>query len=107
MRLDGGRYDRLVRQMERATSLPVVVAEAGQQALPGQVHFVPPTLGVAAVAAKWMFEESLDFDPAQTLLADDSAVLFLSAPTRRWSNASPAMPGLWPGGRAGGRRWLL
>lgn len=78
MRLDGGRYDRLVRQMERATSLPVVVAEAGQQALPGQVHFVPPTLGVAAVAAKWMFEESLDFDPAQTLLADDSAVLFLS-----------------------------
>lgn len=78
MRLEGGRYDRLVRQMERATSLPVVVAEPGRHAQPGQVHFVPPALGVAAVAAKWTFEDALDFDPAQALLADDSAVLFLS-----------------------------
>ncbi|MBP6797845.1 MAG: hypothetical protein KA124_07080, partial [Luteimonas sp.] len=78
MRLEGGRYDRLVRQMERAASLPVVVAEPGQQARPGQVHFVPPTLGVAAVAAKWTFQDAPGFDPAQALLADDSAVLFLS-----------------------------
>ncbi|MCW5581050.1 MAG: hypothetical protein KIS72_06910, partial [Luteimonas sp.] len=78
MRLEGGRYDRLVRQMERATSLPVVVAEAGQHARPGQVHFVPPGMGVAAVAAKWAFEDAADFDPARTLLAEDSAVVFLS-----------------------------
>lgn len=78
MRLEGGRYDRLVRQMERATSLPVVVAEPGRHAQPGQVHFVPPALGVAAVAAKWTFDDAVDFDPAQALLADDSAVLFLS-----------------------------
>lgn len=78
MRLEGGRYDRLVRQMERATSLPVVVAEPGRPAQPGQVHFVPPGVGVAAVAAKWTFEDATDFDPARTLLADDSAVLFLS-----------------------------
>ncbi len=78
MRLEGGRYDRLVRQMERATSLPVVVAEPGRPAQPGQVHFVPPGIGVAAVAAKWTFEDATDFDPARTLLADDSAVLFLS-----------------------------
>src|SRR5690606_40572676 len=29
MRLDGGRYDRLVRQMDRATSLTVARAEVG------------------------------------------------------------------------------
>ena len=78
MRLEGGRYDRLVRQMERATPLPVVVAEPGRPAQPGQVHFVPPGVGVAAVAAKWTFEDAREFDPAQALLADDSAVLFLS-----------------------------
>lgn len=78
MRLEGGRYDRLVRQMERATPLPVVVAEPGRPAQLGQVHFVPPGVGVAAVAAKWTFEDAREFDPAQALLADDSAVLFLS-----------------------------
>lgn len=78
MRLDGGRYDRLVRQMERATALPVALAEPGQQAQPGHVHFVPPGLGVSEVAAKWTFVDAADFDPAQALLADDSAVLFLS-----------------------------
>lgn len=101
MRLEGGRYDRLVRQMERATSLPVVVAEPGQQAQPGQVHFVPPTVGVAAVAAKWTFEDAVDFDPARTLLADDSAVVFLSgadvALVERVTGAS------WAGGLVAGQ----
>ena len=101
MRLEGGRYDRLVRQMERATSLPVVVAEPGQHAQSGQVHFVPPSYGVSAVAAKWTFDDAADFDPAQALLADDSAVVFLSG-------ADPALVervtgDAWAGGLVAGQ----
>src|SRR5690606_7201043 len=40
--LDGGRYDRLVKQMSRATQAPVSVAEDGHEVRPGQVYFVPP-----------------------------------------------------------------
>jgi len=76
--LDGGRYDRLVKQMTRATSAPVSVAEAGQTASPGSVHFVPPGLGIRVGASGWMFDAGHPLDPAGILPADDSAVLFLS-----------------------------
>src|SRR5690606_12797943 len=36
-RLDGGRHDRLVRQLQRATSLPVELAAAGMALAPGHV----------------------------------------------------------------------
>ena len=42
----GGRYDRLVKQMGRATQLPVALAEAGQPAEAGTVYFVPPELSI-------------------------------------------------------------
>jgi chemosensory pili system protein ChpB (putative protein-glutamate methylesterase) len=40
-RLDGGRHDRLVRQMQRATSLPVELAEAGRPLVAGHVYILP------------------------------------------------------------------
>ena len=76
--LDGGRYDRLVKQMTRATSAPVSVAGAGQVAAPGSIYFVPPGLGIRADASGWIFDAGQTLDPAALLPAGDSAVLFLS-----------------------------
>jgi len=75
-RLDGGRYDRLVQQMARATELPVQLAEAGNVAAAGQVYVVPPELGIAETPS------GLEFNNEGGLLAAmppaDSAILLLS-----------------------------
>ena len=80
LRLDGGRYDRLVRQMGRATALTAVLAEEGADIEPGHVYFLPPELGVARDKGRLHF--IADAAAAQklpdVLPADDSAVLFLS-----------------------------
>lgn len=76
--LDGGRYDRLVKQMMRATSAPVSVAEAGQAASDGSIYFVPPGVGIRSGASAWIFDAGQPLDPAALLPAHDSAVLFLS-----------------------------
>lgn len=43
-RLDGGKHDRLVRQLQRATSLPVQLAEAGKALESGHVYILPDGL---------------------------------------------------------------
>lgn len=75
--LEGGRYDRLVKQMTRATSAPVAVAEPGVQLAAGGIHFVPPGIGIRAAGGGWVFDAGQPLDPSQ-LPAADSAVLFLS-----------------------------
>src|SRR5690606_29424300 len=55
LQLDGGRYDRLVRQMERAAALPVVLATADAEATPGQIHFLPPELGLRRDRGRLVF----------------------------------------------------
>lgn len=76
-RLDGARHDKLVRQMQRATSMPVHLAELGGMLQRGQVYVLPEELGVVAT------DESLRFGAAggdwfSNLPADDSAVILLS-----------------------------
>ena len=44
--LDGGQYDRLVRQMDRATELPVELAVPGQPLEAAHVYIVPVAVGV-------------------------------------------------------------
>lgn len=81
LQLDGGRYDRLVKQMERATPLPVALAEAGQAAEAATIYFLPPELVVVADRARLVFEavaEDDARDPVAALPAGDSALLFLS-----------------------------
>jgi chemosensory pili system protein ChpB (putative protein-glutamate methylesterase) len=41
LRLDGGRYDNLVRQMERVAHMPVLLAEAGKPAEAGHIYVLP------------------------------------------------------------------
>ena len=44
--LDGGKHDKLLRQMQRATTLPLLLAEAGAAPQPGSVYLVPGELGI-------------------------------------------------------------
>ena len=69
--------DRLVAQMQRATTLPVKLAEAGQPAELGTVYIVPDTLGVSDSGTGLVFEEGGNYMLA-ALPAGDSAVLMLS-----------------------------
>lgn len=89
LQLDGGRYDRLVRQMERAAVLPVQLAAAGDEAVAGKVFFVPPGLGLRRDKGRLVF----DADAAAQLLPDalppaDCAVLLLSGASRRMADAA-------------------
>lgn len=79
LQLDGGRYERLVQQMQRATSLPVAVAEVGSAAEPGKVYFLPPDIGIVVDRSRLAFvtaEEGAGH--YASLPASDSAVVFLS-----------------------------
>ncbi|WP_052108228.1 chemotaxis protein CheB [Aerolutibacter daejeonensis] len=76
-RLDGARYDRLVAQMQRATTLPVKLAEVGQRVEQGGVYIVPDTVGVNGSGDGLVFEEGGN-DVLAALPAADSAVLMLS-----------------------------
>ena len=75
-RLDGGRHDRLVQQMARATALPVHLAKAGTIAAAGEVYIMPPELGLADTDAGLRFDAGVPL--LSSLPPSDSAVLLLS-----------------------------
>lgn len=89
LQLDGGRYDRLVRQMERAAALPVVLATARAEAAAGQIHFLPPDLGVQRDKGRLVFDAATAGQLLpEALPPDDSAVLLLSGASRRIVDAT-------------------
>lgn len=57
LRLDGGRYDNLVKQMERVSLLPVSLAKAGETALAGHVYVLPNDVAVKVIQGVIHFEE--------------------------------------------------
>jgi chemosensory pili system protein ChpB (putative protein-glutamate methylesterase) len=78
-RLDGGRHDRLVRQMQRATALPVELAEAGRALVAGHVYILPDGMTTALDGGTATFA-AIDA-PVPVLAglpASDSVVLVLS-----------------------------
>lgn len=76
MRLDGGRYANLVKQMARVTALPVMLAVPGQPAETGNVYVLADGIGLEADGAVLRFVEA----SAQLIAAlpADSAVVMLS-----------------------------
>ena len=80
LQLDGGRYDRLVQQMQRATPLPVELASAGGRAEGGTVYFLPPGVTVGEDRARLVFASAAGAagDEYAALPAGDSALVFLS-----------------------------
>jgi chemosensory pili system protein ChpB (putative protein-glutamate methylesterase) len=77
-RLDGGRHDRLVRQMQRATALPVELAEAGRLLIPGHVYILPDGITTAGDGAARFVATEGAVPVLAGLPADQSAVLVLS-----------------------------
>lgn len=80
LRLDGGRYDNLVRQMERVSPMPVSLAAPGERASAARVYVVPAEVAATAEQGSVVFvagstvaaELIAGLPPAQ------SAVLLLS-----------------------------
>ncbi|QSX73475.1 chemotaxis protein [Lysobacter arenosi] len=76
-RLDGGRYDRLVAQMQRATPLQVRLAEPGLLAMAGTIYILPAEIGIVVNESGIRFIEG-EGDVIAALPSADSAVLLLS-----------------------------
>ena len=74
-RLDGARHDKLVRQMQRATTLPVALAEDGMAVEAGHVYILPGELGLAEGAARFGGDATALL---AHLPANDSAIVLLS-----------------------------
>ena len=75
-RLDGGRYDKLVTQLQRATKLPVKLAEPSQRIQGGVVYILPAGVGVEG-GNGLNFNHQGD-DVLAALPSAESAVLLLS-----------------------------
>lgn len=93
-RLDGGRYDRLVAQMQRATPLPVDLAEPGSALRAGVVYMLPAGVGIASGPDGLCFDDSgraLDAlppaDSAVVLLSGSDAALVEMLSGAAWSGA--------------------
>jgi chemosensory pili system protein ChpB (putative protein-glutamate methylesterase) len=76
-KLEGAKHDKLVRQMQRATTMPVALAEAGIALQRGHVYVLPADLGLEKQADGLHFHPGADTLPGN-LPAGDSAVVLLS-----------------------------
>lgn len=96
-RLDGGNHEKLVRQMQRATVLPVRIAEIDAVVESGHVYILPIGVLPEPQGGELRFRKADDALPAfQYLPADGSAILMLSgsdpgmvdaAMTQSWGGA--------------------
>lgn len=98
-RLDGARYDKLVAQMQRATELPVALAEPGRAVAAGTIYVVGDDVGLDSA-------NGLRFTPGDRLLesipASGSAVVLLSGsdPADVDRVAALSAQGAWLGAQA-------
>lgn len=99
-RLDGGRYDKLVAQMQRATTLQVKLAEPGQPALAGFVYILPDTVGIESQGEVLRFTGDAT-QVLSALPASDSAVLMFSGSDATLVDA--AMNHSWAGAFVAGQ----
>ena len=100
-RIEGGQYDRLVRQMQRASRLQVMLAEAGEPLRGGTVYVMPDGLDVADAPAGLHFVAAAGEPGFAALHAADSAMLLLSGAPTALVDVALAMR--WAGGLALGQ----
>lgn len=74
--LDGARHDKLLRQMQRATTLPLLLAEAGLAPEPGYVYLVPGDIGMVTGGDGPRFAEGAH--AFSQLTPGDNAIVVLS-----------------------------
>ena len=99
--IEGGQYDKLVRQMQRATELRVVLAQAGEPLQAGTVYVLPEDLDVHAAPAGLEFAAVAGEPAFAALPASDSALLLLSGADLRLVDAAMSLS--WSGGLALGQ----
>jgi len=103
MRLDGGRYGNLVKQMARVSPLPVQLAEAGQRATAGEVHVLADDIGVHAAVDGLYFQSEAQGISIAALSAEHSALVLLSGADL--AHVGPALDlaaaGAWVAGQVG------
>ncbi|MBH1627815.1 chemotaxis protein [Stenotrophomonas maltophilia] len=103
MRLDGGRYGNLVKQMSRVSPLPVQLAEAGQRAVPGEVHVLADDIGVRAAGDGLHFQSDAQGISLASLPAGHTALVLLSGADL--AHVGPALDlaaaGAWVAGQVG------
>ena len=78
MRLDGGRYGNLVKQMARVSALPVLLAESDQPVQAGNAYILPDDVGVAVRNRGVYFVADAGGVQVSALPAAHSAVVMLS-----------------------------
>jgi chemosensory pili system protein ChpB (putative protein-glutamate methylesterase) len=103
LKLDGGRYDNLVRQMARVSTMPVMLAEPGHAAEPGHVYVLPGDVGLGVEQGSIDFRAHGELETAIAQLPPrDSAVLLLSGSDSQWVNAAWALnaQGAWVAAQA-------
>ena len=95
VRLDGGRYDNLVKQMERASTLPVQLAKGGEVAQAGRVYVLPNDVSINLVEDVVHFAEGeLVLDGLiASLPPAESVVLLLSGSDPAHVDAALALAG--------------
>nr|WP_045728068.1 chemotaxis protein CheB [Xanthomonas sp. GPE 39] len=105
LRLDGGRYANLVKQIARVSALPVLLAEADQAVCAGHVYILPDDIGVrSADAAGLRFvAQAAGASVVDGLPAAHSAVLLLSGSDPQQVDAVLALAeqGAWVAGQSG------
>ena len=77
-RIENGQYDKLVRQMQRASAMQVALAQAGEPLRAGTVHVMTEGLDLHAGPAGLVFAASEATPAFAALPAGDSALLLLS-----------------------------
>lgn len=100
-RIEGGQYDRLVRQMQRASRMRVMLAQAGEPLHGGTVYVMPDGLDVGEAPAGLHFMAAAGEPGFAALRAADSAMLLLSGAPPALVDAALAMR--WAGGLALGQ----
>ena len=95
LRLDGGRYDNLVKQLERVSALPVLLAKAGERAAAAHVYVLPNDIAVKVNDGVVSFDEG--HLQVENLIASlppsESAVLLLSGSDASLVDAAMALGG--------------
>lgn len=103
MRLDGGRYGNLVKQMARVSPLPVQLAEAGLRAVPGEVHVLADDIGVRVASDGLHFVSDAQGISLAALPAEETALVLLSGADL--AHVGPALDlaaaGAWVAGQVG------
>ena len=77
LKLDGGRYDNLVKQLARVSALPVAMAMPGDAVSAATVYVLPQAVGIEASDEGLAFTDG-DSELVASLPPAESAVIVLS-----------------------------